>query len=295
MLDGGTGVDTADYSDKTAAVSVTLNGATNASVKVNGVAEDTIRNIENVHGRIGQRHADRRRAGERLAGGAGNDVLRGGPARTCWTAAPASDTADYSDKTVAVSVTLNGATNASVKVSGVAEDTIRNIENVQGGSGNDTLTGDALANVLKGGAGNDVLKGGAGCGGLGRLCRQGGVGVGLGEPNDGGVLPTAISVNGLTVVGVQAKRNARALAVGDDRPRQTLSAGLNSFGTVTVNMPHWRPGRKCVGCPMSGPPGSMRLFGPIGMSTSAGSCDCSSRRGRCGCRRRCRTSLRTRR
>ena len=31
------------------------------------------------------------------------------------------------------------------------------------------------------------------------------------------------------------------------------SALVNSFGTVTVNMPHWRPGRKCVGCPMVGP------------------------------------------
>ena len=59
-------------------------------------------------------------------------------------------------------MTLNGATNATVTVGGVAEDTIRNIENVIGGSGNDTLTGDALANSFIGGAGNDLLKGGGG-------------------------------------------------------------------------------------------------------------------------------------
>ena len=47
-------------------------------------------------------------------------------------------------------------------VGGVAEDTVRNIENVTGGSGNDTLTGDGLANTLSGGAGTDVLTGGAG-------------------------------------------------------------------------------------------------------------------------------------
>ena len=47
-------------------------------------------------------------------------------------------------------------------VGGVAEDTIKNIENVYGGSGADTLTGDGLANVLYGGSGNDLLKGGAG-------------------------------------------------------------------------------------------------------------------------------------
>jgi len=37
-----------------------------------------------------------------------------------------------------------------------------NIENLTGGSGNDTLVGDSQANVLIGGAGNDTLNGGAG-------------------------------------------------------------------------------------------------------------------------------------
>ena len=36
------------------------------------------------------------------------------------------------------------------------------IENVLGGSGNDTLTGGSKANVLSGGSGNDKLTGGAG-------------------------------------------------------------------------------------------------------------------------------------
>ena len=72
------------------------------------------------------------------------------------------DWADYVDKAAAVSVTLNGATNAVVTVGGVAEDTIRNIENVQGGSGNDTLMGDGLANELRGLGGDDFLRGGGG-------------------------------------------------------------------------------------------------------------------------------------
>ena len=50
ILNGGAGVDTADYGDKSTSVVVTLNGATNATVKVGGVNEDTIRNIENVTG-----------------------------------------------------------------------------------------------------------------------------------------------------------------------------------------------------------------------------------------------------
>jgi len=49
-------------------------------------------------------------------------------------------------------MTLAGAANAAVTVNSVAEDMVRNIENVQGGSGNDTLVGDGLANSLVGAA-----------------------------------------------------------------------------------------------------------------------------------------------
>jgi len=38
------------------------------------------------------------------------------------------------------------------------------VENVTGGDGNDTLTGNSAANVLIGGGGNDTIKGGAGAG-----------------------------------------------------------------------------------------------------------------------------------
>ena len=70
--------------------------------------------------------------------------------------------ADYIEKTAAVSVTWLGATNTTVTVGGVVEDTIRNIENVQGGSGNDVLVGDGQGNELRGLGGNDNLTGGAG-------------------------------------------------------------------------------------------------------------------------------------
>jgi len=179
VLDGGDGAgDWADYVDKSAAIVVTLNGANDAIVTVGGIAEDTIRNIENIQGSwgndvfVGDSAANELRGDfgdDFLQGGGGNDVLDGGPG---WDGArPGSDWADYVDKTVAVFVTLNGALDAIVTVGGVAEDTIRNIENVQGGSGNDALVGDGQANELRGlggndnlagGAGNDVLDGGAG-------------------------------------------------------------------------------------------------------------------------------------
>ena len=91
--------------------------------------------------------------GDTLRGLAGADVLDGGLG---------VDTASYVEKTTAVVVTLNGASNATVTVGGVAEDTISNIENVIGGTAADTLTGDALDNLLQGGAGNDTMTGGGG-------------------------------------------------------------------------------------------------------------------------------------
>jgi Ca2+-binding RTX toxin-like protein len=207
ILDGGTGTDTADYSDKTTAVSVTLNGATNAVVSVGGVAEDTIKKIENL---IGGSAADRLTGdglanvltgnggndtlsggagNDRLIGGAGkdtllgmagNDVFKGGSGKDTLDGGTGTDTADHSDKTTAVSVRLNGPTNAVVSVGGVAEDTIKRIENLIGGSAADKLTGDSLGNRLTGNGGNDTLSGGGGndtlIGGSGKDSLAGGAG-----------------------------------------------------------------------------------------------------------------------
>ena len=116
-----------------------------------------------------------------LTGGSGNDTLQGGSGNDTLDGGEGTDTADYSDKTTAVAVTLNGSTSASVTVGGVAEDTVKNIENVTGGSAADTLTGDGLANTLSGGAGNDTLNGGIGddwlYGGAGSDTLTGGTGI----------------------------------------------------------------------------------------------------------------------
>ena len=153
ILDGGIGSDTSDYSEKAVALMVTLNNAVDATVMVGGVSEDSIRNIENLIGGSGNDIFIGDIANNLFRGGAGNDTLDGGIGL---------DTADYSDKTEAVSVTLHGSVDALVTVGGVAEDTIRNIENLIGGSGNDTFIGDAMTNNLAGGDGDDTLQGGAG-------------------------------------------------------------------------------------------------------------------------------------
>jgi VCBS repeat-containing protein len=76
-LDGGAGFDLADYSDKTASVTATLSGSSDARVRVGGTNEDTIRNFEGV---VGGRAADKLTgdAGANLlSGGGGNDMLSG--------------------------------------------------------------------------------------------------------------------------------------------------------------------------------------------------------------------------
>jgi serralysin len=95
-----------------------------------------------------------------LLGGLGDDTLKGGLGLDTLDGGDGFDSADFSDKTTAVVLTLNGSVVATAFVGGVAEDTVRNIENVGGGSGDDRLTGDGLANRLAGGLGADILVGG---------------------------------------------------------------------------------------------------------------------------------------
>jgi hypothetical protein len=170
-LDGGMGSDTADYSDKTVDVVVTLNGGTDTTVMVASNPEDTIRNIENL---IGGSVADT------LTGDSLDNVFRGGPGVDTLDGAGGLDTADYGDKISKVSVVLDGANPVVVAVGNVAEDLISNIENITGGSAGDFLDGDGLANVLAGGKGNDSLFGEGGndtlLGGEGDDDLQGGAG-----------------------------------------------------------------------------------------------------------------------
>jgi Ca2+-binding RTX toxin-like protein len=166
-LDGRGGFDHADYVDASSAVRVNLLTGRSSG----GDGSDTLRNIEGVRG---SRFADTLigdAENNALEGNAGDDVLNGGLGADTLDGGDDLDTADYSDRAASIRVTLNGANGASVSVGGIAEDILRNIENVRGGSGNDQLTGDAQNNVLEGNGGDDLLEGGLGVdtlvGGLG--------------------------------------------------------------------------------------------------------------------------------
>ena len=98
----------------------------------------------------------------KLNSGSGDDLLKGGAGKDQLDGGLGSDTADYSDKTNKVEVSLNGSKAVTVKVNAIAEDSIKDIENIISGSGDDVLKGDLKANEFSGGDGNDLLNGGLG-------------------------------------------------------------------------------------------------------------------------------------
>ena len=121
---------------------------------VNGSAEtDLLRGFDGNDNVFGNGGADR------LFGGNDNDLLRGGAGKDIINGESGYDTVDYSDKTKGVMLTLKGATGTQVKVNGVVEDTIKNIERATGGSGADKFIGDAQANTFVGNGGKDTLLG----------------------------------------------------------------------------------------------------------------------------------------
>lgn len=115
-----------------------------------------------------------------ITGGAGTDSLTGGVGDDTYTfdtdsalgtdtvteaAAGGIDTLDFSGSSNDVNVNLNtiGAqvVNGNLTLNMTAA-SVGQIENLAGGDGNDTLTGNALDNTLSGSGGNDTLTGNAG-------------------------------------------------------------------------------------------------------------------------------------
>ncbi len=111
-----------------------------------------------------------------LYGNAGDDVLVGGGGDDAFDGGAGYDTVDYSGVTAALAVNLTAGTAV-----GDGNDTTIRVENVIGGSGNDTIIGNTAVNTLFGGDGNDTLQGADGndflIGGRGDDVLDGGAGV----------------------------------------------------------------------------------------------------------------------
>ncbi len=176
ILNGGDGNDTATYADSKVGVVVnlTLTGAQTVSA---GHA-DTLVSVENLVGShfddvlTGDAGANTLDGGagkdiliggaghDELIGGAGDDVLVGGAGDDQIDGGAGNDTASYAGSMAGVKVSL--ATDGEQATGGGGKDTLISIENLQGSSFDDVLTGDDGKNILIGGDGADTLDGGRG-------------------------------------------------------------------------------------------------------------------------------------
>jgi len=136
------------YEYYTAGVTVDL-GTASAQTVVTGSGDiDTLINIQNIKG------------------GEGNDTFRTNFAvSNQFDGNSGNNTMDYSNANASqkIVVTLDGANFRDVTIgTGTVVDSVKNIQNVYGGAGNDTIIGDGNSNILDGGSGNDLIRGIAG-------------------------------------------------------------------------------------------------------------------------------------
>jgi Ca2+-binding RTX toxin-like protein len=164
-LAGGLGNDTASYANSAAGVTVSLALQGSAQNTVNA-GTDTLSGFENLSGSAFADTLTGDANANTLSGGAGDDTLNPGanPGGTVdlLDGGLGSDTASFAGNASAVTATLNGVTDGTATIGGLAIATLRSIENLTGSANADTLTGDANANVIEGGLGNDILDGGLG-------------------------------------------------------------------------------------------------------------------------------------
>jgi Ca2+-binding RTX toxin-like protein len=94
---------------------------------------------------------------DQLSGGTESDTLVGETGADVMSGGGGTDTADYSDRTAPLDVTIDGTANDGE--SGEGDNVLSDVENVTGGAANDHLTGSAAKNGLDGAGGDDLLKG----------------------------------------------------------------------------------------------------------------------------------------
>ncbi len=267
-LTGGSGNDTASYASSSAAVIVSLATNTGAGGDAQG---DVLSSIENLIGSgfddilTGNTASNALTGGDgndvlsggdgsdSLFGGQGNDTLTGGTGNDVIDGGTGIDTASYTASSSAVNVNLATGTGSGGDAAG---DTLTDVENLIGSSGNDTLTGNTAANVLSGGLGTDQIFGGDGndtlIGGGGGDLLNGGNGI---DTADYGASGSAVNVNLTSGTGS-----------GGDAAGDTLSGVENLTGSALSDV---LTGNSAANY-LAGGTGNDSLFGGTGDDTLAG-------------------------
>jgi uncharacterized repeat protein (TIGR01451 family) len=157
-INGGAGTDTANYGSRVNPLSLSIDGAANDGEA--GESDNLGTDVENLNGGSANDTLSGSHGNNRLLGGTGDDVFDEGVAANgsdTFFGGQGTDTISYASRTNALSVSLDDAVNDGE--AGENDNVSTDLENVIGGSGNDTLTGSGVANVLTGNGGNDTLAG----------------------------------------------------------------------------------------------------------------------------------------
>ncbi|HVW24622.1 MAG TPA: calcium-binding protein [Polyangiaceae bacterium] len=180
VFNGGAGVDTVDYSKRAGGVGVkiTMDGLA-ANDGQAGIEGDNVKaDVENAIGTDYNDLITGNALPNRIKGGKGNDQLNGGDNDDVFdegddltsgdhdsdviVGGKGIDTVDYSGRSAALTITLDGAADSGDQSVSPKEADSLDCENATGGSGVNTMTGNAAANWLMGGVSNDVIHGGDG-------------------------------------------------------------------------------------------------------------------------------------
>lgn len=140
-IDGGTGNDI-------------LSGGENNDAIDGGTGNDTI------NGGNGNDSLTGDSGNDSLLGGAGNDALQGETGADVFSGGTGTDTAKYSEKTTGLTIDIDS--NADDGATGEKDNIKTDVEDITGGSGNDTITGSSVANTITGGSGSDTINGASG-------------------------------------------------------------------------------------------------------------------------------------
>ena len=173
-IDGGDGNDTIDGGDDHDSIS----GGTGSDLMNAGTGNDTViagDDADTVFGMTGNDLIDGGEGSDVISAGDGNDTITGGFGSDSIDGGLGTDWVDYSYSSADLLINLDVGVDTSavpddipdvtvglVYEANSAVDTLLGIENVLGGSGNDYIRGDKLANILNAGLGDDTLSGGVG-------------------------------------------------------------------------------------------------------------------------------------
>ncbi|MBJ7347600.1 MAG: calcium-binding protein [Thermoleophilaceae bacterium] len=146
-INGNGGVDTVSYANATAGVTVNLAITTGQST--GGAGTDIITSTtENLTGSGFNDTLTGSTAANTISGGNGDDTLDGNTGADPMNGGAGIDTVTYASRTAAVTATIDGTANDGI--ASEADNIATDVENLIGGTSNDSLTGSSANNVLTG-------------------------------------------------------------------------------------------------------------------------------------------------